>query len=256
MKSITVVLALILLTNLNAGWLDLTESLVKEEVPKQNSSLDSMQNDALKAALQQGVEYAVDVLGEKDGYLNDKKAKINLPENIRKMESLIRKSGGDEMVDNLVLSMNSAATQAAPKTTKIFFSAIKKMGISDAQKILNSDEDALTQYFKEHTNTELEQEIEPIVKEMMDKNQVSYYYKQVRGYYDKNSDAIPYKDSLSGLGKSYGLDSYTPPKDLDAYVTKKAIMGLFIKIQEEEKKIRENPLVQKSKLIRDVFGSI
>lgn len=256
MKHITVVLALILLTNLNAGWLDKAESFIKEETSQESSSEGSIQTDALKAALQQGVEYAVKTLGEKDGYLNDKKAKINLPENIRRMESLIRKSGGDKMVDNLVLSMNNAATQAAPKTTKIFFSAIKKMTISDAQKILKSDENALTQYFKEHTNRDLEQEIEPIIKEMMDENQVSYYYKQVRGYYDKNSDAIPYKESLFGLGKSYGLDSYIPPKDLDAYVTKKAIKGLFIKIEQEEKKIRENPLVQNSKLIRDVFGSI
>lgn len=257
MKYIIVALALTLITNLNAGWLDMAEDLIKEEViPQETSSLDSMQDDALKAALEQGVEYAVKTLGKKDGYLNDKKAKINLPENIQNMESIIRKSGGDEMVDNLVLSMNSAATQAAPKTTKVFFSAIKKMTISDAQKILKSDEDALTQYFQKHTNTELEQEIEPIVKEMMDKNQVSYYYKQVRSYYEENSDAIPYKDSLSSLGKSYGLDSYIPPKNLDAYVTKKAIIGLFVKIQEEEKKIRDNPLVQKTKLIRDVFGSI
>lgn len=256
MKRITVVLALMLLTKLNAGWLDMAESFINEETSQESRSVGSMQNDALKAALQQGVEYAVKTLGEKGGYLNDTKAKINLPENIQKMESLIRKSGGGKMVDDLVLSMNSAATQAAPKTTKIFFAAIKEMTISDAQKILKSDENALTQYFKERTNRDLEQEIEPIVKEMMDKNQVSYYYKHVRGYYDENSDAIPYKDSLYSLGKSYGLDSYIPPKDLDAYVTKKAIMGLFIKIEEEEKKIRENPLVQKSKLIRDVFGSI
>ncbi|MFC2074153.1 DUF4197 domain-containing protein [Campylobacterota bacterium] len=257
MKYITVVLAFISLTNLNAGWLDMAENLIKEEVsPQETNSLDAMQNDALKAALQQGVEYAVTSLGKKDGYFNDKKAKIHLPDNIQNMESLIRKSGGDKMVDDLVLSMNNAATEAAPKTTKIFFSAIKKMTISDAQTILKSDENALTQYFKKHTNSDLEREIEPIIKAMMDKNKVSYYYKHVRDYYDENSEAIPYKDSLYSLGKSYGLDSYIPPKDLNAYVTKKAIMGLFIKIEQEEKKIRDNPLVQKSKLIRDVFGSI
>jgi uncharacterized protein YneF (UPF0154 family) len=43
---------------------------------------------------------------------------------------------------------------------------------------------------------------------------------------------------------------------LDTYVTEKAIGGLFIKIAEEEKSIRDNPMVQKSQLIRDVFGSI
>ncbi len=257
MKYITVVLAFIALTNLNAGWLDMAENLIKEEIsPQETSPLDAMQKDALRVALEQGVEYAIETLGKKNGYLKDKKAKIDLPENIKNMEPLIRKSGGDKMVEDLVLSMNNAATEAAPKTIKIFFSAIKKMTILDAQTILKSDENALTQYFKKHTNSDLEREIEPIIKAMMDKNKVSYYYKQIRDYYDKNSESIPYKDSLYSLGKSYGLDSYIPPKDLDAYVTKKAIAGLFIKIGQEEKKIRDNPLVQESKLIRDIFGSI
>jgi hypothetical protein len=98
--------------------------------------------------------------------------------------------------------------------------------------------------------------IKPIVTKMMDENKVSYYYKQVRNSYEENSEAIPYKDSVLSMGKSFGLDAYVPPKELDAYVTEKAIDGLFMKIADEEKSIRDNPMVQKSQLIRDVFGSI
>jgi len=172
------------------------------------------------------------------------------------MEAIIRKSGGDEMLNKLIISMNTAATQAAPKTVDIFYKSIKKMSIKDAQKILKSENNALTEYFKKDSYAKLEKMIKPIVKKMMDENKVSYYYKEVRDYYEKNSDNIPYKDSLLGAGSSLGLNKYVPPKDLDKYVTQKAIDGLFVKISEEEKKIRDNPLVQKSKIIRDVFANI
>jgi hypothetical protein len=248
--------ALMMFTDIQAGWQDILGDVVEKTTKSEMSSADSMQSDALRAALEQGVGYAVSTLGKKNGYLNDAKAKIVLPENLSTMETLVRKSGGDEMLDELVLSMNNAATQAAPKTVEIFFAAIQKMTIADAQKILKSNDNALSEYFKNSSYGELESMIKPIVTKMMDENKVSYYYKQVRNSYEENSEAIPYKDSILSMGKSFGLDAYMPPKELDTYVTEKAIDGLFIKIAEEEKSIRDNPMVQKSQLIRDVFGSI
>ncbi len=243
-------------TDIQAGWQDILGDVVEKTTKSEIPSADAMQSDAIRAALEQGVGYAVSTLGKKNGYLNDAKAKIVLPENLSTMETLVRKSGGDEMLEELVLSMNNAATQAAPKTVEIFFAAIQKMTIADAQKILKSNDNALSEYFKNSSYGELESMIKPIVTKMMDENKVSYYYKQVRNSYEENSEAIPYKDSILSMGKSFGLDAYMPPKELDTYVTEKAIDGLFIKIAEEEKSIRDSPMVQKSQLIRDVFGSI
>jgi uncharacterized protein DUF4197 len=256
MRLYIVMVALMMFTDAQAGWQDILGDVVEKTTKSETPSADSIQSDALRAALKQGVGYAVSTLGKKDGYLNDAKAKISLPENLSTMETLVRKNGGDEMLDDLVLSMNNAATQAAPQTVDIFFAAIQKMTIADAQKILKSSDNALSEYFKKSSYGELESMIKPIVTKMMDENKVSYYYKQVRNTYEENSEAIPYKDSVLSVGKSFGLDAYVPPKELDTYVTEKAIGGLFIKIAEEEKSIRDNPMVQKSQLIRDVFGSI
>ena len=44
--------------------------------------------------------------------------------------------------------------------------------------------------------------------------------------------------------------------DLDNWVTRKALDGLFLTIAEHERAIRKDPLGQGSKLLRDVFGSI
>ncbi|MFO1500605.1 MAG: DUF4197 family protein [Verrucomicrobiota bacterium] len=44
--------------------------------------------------------------------------------------------------------------------------------------------------------------------------------------------------------------------DLDGYVTQKALDGLFVKIAEEEKRIRENPAARTSQLLETVFGAL
>ena len=258
MKKQIYTLVLLTYTSLSAGWMDVVTDAVKtvDTTKSSSSKSSSLQDKAIKEALKQGVSFAVKSLSVKDSYLNDKDVKILLPKSVEKMEPYIRKMGGDEVVNNLILSMNSAATEAAPKTAEIFYKSIKGMSIKDAQKILSSESNALTQYFKDNSYKDLEVLIEPIVKKMMDKNEVSAYYKQVREYYDENSGSIPYKDSLAGFGTSMGINDYIPPKDLNSYVTKKSIDGLLFKIAQEEKNIRDNPLVQKSKIIRDVFGAL
>jgi hypothetical protein len=43
--------------------------------------------------------------------------------------------------------------------------------------------------------------------------------------------------------------------DLDAYVTQKAIDGLFVLIADEELKIRQDPMARTSDLLKRVFGA-
>lgn len=44
--------------------------------------------------------------------------------------------------------------------------------------------------------------------------------------------------------------------DLDAYVTHKTLDGLFLKVAEEEKRVRENPLTHTTDLLQKVFGPL
>ena len=49
---------------------------------------------------------------------------------------------------------------------------------------------------------------------------------------------------------------FTPVNvQLDQYLTQKALDGLFLKIAEEEKKIRTDPLARVTDLLRRVFGA-
>ncbi len=222
------------------------------------SNLDNQTvSKGLKEALKVGVDYAVKNLGAKDGYLNNAQVKIPLPENLQKAEGIVRKFGGDKIADNLINSMNSAATNAAPKTANIFLDAINKMDLKDAKKILAGDKGAATQYFKENTSTSLKKMITPIVKQTMEENQVASYYKNFNKYYNQYGKGLVENSGVMNMAKSFGVDSYIPSgsdKSLDDYVTNKAIDGLFKIIAQKEAQIRENPVEQTTSLLKQVFS--
>jgi hypothetical protein len=44
--------------------------------------------------------------------------------------------------------------------------------------------------------------------------------------------------------------------DLDSYVTRKALNGLFLKIAEQERQIRENPVARTTELLQKAFGAV
>lgn len=218
-----------------------------------NSTISS----GLKEALKVGVDFAVKNLGANNGYLNNSLVKIPLPENLQKAEGLIRKAGGDKIANDLITSMNSAATKAAPKTAEIFVDAIDKMTLEDAQKILSGNENAATDYFKENTTSSLKKMITPIIQEAMKQNQVAGYYDAFNGYYKQYGKGLVENSGVMGLAKNFGVDSYLPgssDQNLDDYVTQNAINGLFKMIAEKEAAIRSNPLAQTTSLLKQVFG--
>ena len=226
-----------------------------------NTSKTNLDNstvtNGLKEALKTGVNFAVTQLGAKDGYLNNSKAKIPLPNNLAKVESVIRSAGGDKIADDLINSMNTAASKAAPKTAEIFMNANDKMSLTDAQAILAGKNDAATNYFKTNTSDLLKKFISPIIQETMKENQVSSYYNTANDLYKSNVKGLVDNTGVMGLAKNFGVDSYIPgnsDESLDEFVTNKTIEGLFTMIAQKEAAIRANPVEQTSSILKQVFG--
>ncbi len=218
----------------------------------------SLVSSGLKEALKSGVEFGVKELSKDGGYLNNSSVKIPLPKNLATAETLIRKAGGDKIADDLINSMNKAATTAAPKTAKIFIDAIDKMSIDDAKKILAGDKDAATNYFKEHTTKDLQEMIEPIIEDTMAQNNVASYYDTFNEYYNEYGKDLVQSSGLMDMAKGFGAESYIPSasdENLNQYVTNKAIDGLFEMIAAKEGEIRQNPIAQTSSLLKQVFGN-
>lgn len=192
--------------------------------------------DGLKQALEIGTSKAVMLVSKKNGFLNNPKIKIPLPENVHKVESILRNIGFGSKIDEFELSMNRAAERAAPEAKSIFWDAIKKMSFSDAREILKGQNDAATQYFQKKTATQLQGAFNPIVNQAMAEVGVTQAYKSI----DRKIRALPYTKSLSF--------------DLDQYVTDKSLDGLFLMLAEEEKKIRQDPAARVTDLLQKVFA--
>ena len=236
----------------------ISQQITNTTATNTNNNLDnSTVSSGLKEALKTGVKFATTQLGSSNVYLNNPLVKIPLPNNLSSAEKIIRSAGGDKMADDLINSMNTAASKAAPKTAEIFISAIDKMSLTDAQKILSGGNNAATEYFKTNTSDSLKKAIMPIIQETMKENQVASYYDSVNGIYKSTAGNLVGNSGVMGMAKSFGVDSYIPgssDESLDDFVTNKAIEGLFTMIAQKESAIRTNPVEQTSSILKQVFG--
>ena len=230
---------------------DILDIFKPKAVPGQSpstSALSGLSQDqmvgGLKEALGKGVQQAVASLGKSDGFLKDMNVKIPMPESLQKIEKTLRALRQEKLADEFVTTMNRAAEQAVPQAASVLGDSVKQMSIADARSILTGTNNAATQYFRRTSQTNLHMRLLPIVKSATEKAGVTGAYKQMT---EKASGGF------GGLGGNL-LGKETP--NLDDYVTRKALDGLFLKIAEQEKQIRENPVARTTDLLQKVFGAV
>jgi hypothetical protein len=190
----------------------------------------------LKEALQIGSGNAVTLTGKIDGYFGNEAIRILMPDKLKTVEKGLRAVGFGSQVDDFVLSMNRAAESAAPHAREIFGDAIKQMSFQDARTILQGNETAATDYFKEKTSGKLAAAFRPAVEKSMQEAEVGRKYEKITSRYA----SIPFAKS--------------PSFDINRYVVDKALGGLFHVLGEEETKIRKNPAARVTGLLKEIFG--
>ncbi|CAN5127127.1 DUF4197 domain-containing protein [soil metagenome] len=203
-----------------------------------SSLSNSDASSGLRTALGQGIDLAVSQLGAPGGFLNDPKVAIPLPPALAKADKALRLMGKGDQADELKTAMNHAAESAVSEAQPIFKAALSNMSVSDAKAILTGGDDAGTQYFKRTTSTDLTAKFKPIVANATRKVQLASLYNQYAG-------------QASSLGLVKSKDA-----DVDSYVTGKALDGLFSRIAEKEKEIRQDPVGQSSAILKKVFGAL
>jgi hypothetical protein len=206
------------------------------------ASLDKISNQdavsGLKAALEKGSGAAVQSLGRTDGFFGNDKVKIPLPDSLKRYERTMRSLGMGKYADELILTMNRAAEAAVPEAKVLLVDAVKKMSVQDAKGVLTGGDTAGTEYFKRTTSDPLRAKFLPIVQQSTKKVKLAESY-----------------NNYAGQAAKFGLVS-KEHANLDAYVTQKALDGLFYMVGEEEKKIRRDPVGAGSDILRKVFGAL
>jgi hypothetical protein len=206
------------------------------------AQLESISNreaiNALKSALGQGARAAVAQLGREDGFLGDARVKIPLPESLRRAEKNMRRFGMARYADELIVTLNRAAEAAVPEAKQLFIDALRQMSVQDAKGILTGGDTAGTEYFRRVTASELARRLLPIVQRATARVGLAQKYNQ-----------------YAARGVRVGLVD-AEDANLDDYVTRKALDGLFFVVAEEERKIRKDPVGTASSLIKKVFGAL
>lgn len=192
----------------------------------------------IKGALTSGVSAAVGKLGVPGGFLNNPKVKIPLPPALEEIARGMRMLGRGKDADELVAAMNQAAEQAVPEAKDLMIEAVKSMSIEDAKNILTGGEESVTQFFRAKTAGPLGLKFLPVVKRSTDRVGLAQKY-----------------DQFAAQGAKLGLVK-DDEANIEQYVTRKALDGLYAMIGEEERAIRQNPMQAGSAIVSKVFGAL
>lgn len=225
---------------------------IMQSIPTNAPLTEAEVIDGLKEALITGSRNASSILSAMDGYYGDELVKILLPPEASVIiDNLSKIPGGDKLVEDVILSINRAAEDAAREVAPIFVNSIRQMTIADAFGILRGAENAATQYLVSTTRSDLYDLYKPKIRQSTEKDILG-------NLSAKDSwEALTDKWNLFANSIAGRLADVSPVNtDLDDYLTNKALDGVFLKVEIEEKKIRENVSARVTPLLQKVFGSL
>jgi hypothetical protein len=197
--------------------------------------------NGLKEALNIGIGNGVNLASVTDGFLKNAAIRLPFPQDAIKVREKAIEWGMQGQVDKFEETLNRAAEEAAKEALPIFKNAITGMSISDGFAILNGGNGAATKFLKDNTKSQLVNAFAPKVATAIEKVQLTKYWSPIITKYNTAAPLL-------------GYNKVNP--DLNAYVTEKAIDGLFKLVNDEENKIRQNVSARVTDLLKKVFGSI
>jgi hypothetical protein len=209
--------------------------------------------EGLRSALTVGTDTSVTTVSALNGYYQDALIKILLPPEAEIIQSYLTLIPfGDQLWEETVMRINRAAEDAATEAKPIFLNAITGMTIDDGWAILNGEDTAATGYLIEKTYTDLSTLFQPKIKTSLDKPLIG----GVSTNESWGSLTTYYNDLVVNtlVGQLAGLTEVN--SELDGYVTERALNGLFIKVADEEKAIRTDPLARVNDILDKVFSSL
>ncbi|HYG51192.1 MAG TPA: DUF4197 domain-containing protein [Flavobacteriales bacterium] len=195
----------------------------------------------LKEALVVGTGHSSAGASTTDGFFKNAKIALPFPPDAIKVKEKVEAVGFKPQVDKFVLTLNRAAEEAAKEAKPIFTNAITGMTVQDGFAILKGNDNAATKYLEDKTSASLYTAFKPKVSAAIQKVELTKYWEPIINKYN----------ALTALS---GGEKINP--DLEDYVTKRAMQGLFTLIAEEELKIRKDPVARVTDILKSVFGSL
>lgn len=193
----------------------------------------------LKEALRVGTERSVEKATGNDGFLTNTLIRIPFPQEAIKVKNTLLDLGMNKPVQDFENTLNKAAIEASKEAVPVFVDAITSMTIQDGFNLLKGGDNAATNFLREKTTAALTAKFTPVVNRATQAVDLTSYW-------------TPIVSTYNTATMFTGGNAVNP--DLDAYVTERAINGLFLLLADEEKKIREDPLARTTSLLQKVFA--
>ena len=176
----------------------------------------------LKAILEQSADVVVKQLGVAGGFAQNQRIRIGLPKHLEEAGKALRWLGVSKQLDQLEKGMNVAAEQAVAISKPILTKAITGMTFRDAKAIVSGGDTAGTAYLERSSREALFANFKPIVQRVMNQSSMVSQYNHL-------------------VAKMPALGLSAKDFSVDAYVTNKALDGMFLIMGEKESYIRNNP---------------
>lgn len=221
--------------------LDTANSVVGTSGTQEKKLTNDQVIQGLKEALSVGTNNSSASASKVDGFNKNPLIHIPFPPDAIKVKEKVEGLGMKGQVDKFVETMNRGAEESAKEAAPIFLNAITTMSIADGFNILNGSDSAATTYLRDKTSDALYSAFKPKVQNALKTVKLTEYWNPIITKYNT-------------VTAMTGGEKVNP--DLDDYVTKGAMKGLFRLISDEEKKIRKDPMARVSDILKTVFGSL
>lgn len=221
------------------GWLGAGSVWASGWVAGSASAAGLSQIDAasgVRSAVERGATAATASLGRTDGFLGNPKVRIPLPGVLEDAAKLLKATGQQRRVDELITAMNRAAEAAMPQARTLLISTAKAISVGDAIAIVRGGDQSVTEFFARKTRAPLTEQFLPIVTRETEKVALADKF-----------------NAVAGPAAKLGLLN-SEQANIQRYVTAKALDGLYLMIGEEERRIRRDPIGTGSDILRKVFG--
>ena len=195
----------------------------------------------LKEALTIGANKGAQQASAVGGFLKNDFIRLPFPPDAKKVRDKAMQWGLDKKVEKFEATLNQAAEEACKTAAPIFVNAITNMSVKDGFAILKGNENAATTYLKDNTSKALYQAFLPEVKKAIEMVKLTAYWEPLAKKYNQ-STLLTGNEPINA--------------DLNDYVTKRAMEGLFHLVELKEREIRKDPLSRTTDLLKKVFSTL
>ena len=232
--------------------------------------------EGLKSALIVGTDTSTATLSKEDGYYQDLAVRILLPTEVQTSITNFKAKSitylgvtitGDQLYngysnsflginipglkskeDELIKGINRAAEDAATTAGPIFVDAITGITIVDGFNIL---------FGKPRTKATLFNKYEPKIDASLKSVKIgsSSVVDEYEAFVQSYNDILNTSLGITTIGQLAGVNAIAAA-DLSVYSTERGLDGLFLKVSEEERDIRSNPLARVNAILQKVFGQL